>query len=88
MSDYQKQIFPVFIAAMRLCISTPEFLTEFDRLAGTNLSMKGGRLDLEIDKATGRLDGDMKKLGDFVQDAFLPYFQVGGEGNGLPQRGL
>lgn len=45
-----------------------EFVKEFDRLCGTNLSLKGTGLDLEIDKATGRLDNDLKLFVEFVYE--------------------
>ncbi len=45
-----------------------ELVKEFDRLNGTNLSLKGSGLDLEIDKASGRLEDDMKLFIEFVYE--------------------
>jgi hypothetical protein len=45
-----------------------ELVTQFDRLNGTNLSLKGTGLDLEIDKASGRLDRDLKLFVEFVYE--------------------
>jgi hypothetical protein len=54
----------------------PEFVKEFDRLCGTNLSHKGTGLDLEIDKASGRLDSDLKLFVKFVYEhVWLRYDQ-------------
>ena len=50
------------------CATTPEFVAEFDRLAGCNLSGRGSPLELQIDAATGRLEADFARFVDFVRD--------------------
>jgi hypothetical protein len=50
------------------CAGTPELVAEFDRLRGANLSRRGSGLDLEIDRATGRLNADMQAFCEFVYE--------------------
>lgn len=50
------------------CIESQELVQEFDRLRGTNLSLRGTVLDLEIDRATGRFDHDVQAFLDFCKD--------------------
>lgn len=51
------------------CAGRPDVLREFDRLRGTNLSMRGAPIDLMIDEQSGRLGEDARKFIDFVYDA-------------------
>jgi hypothetical protein len=51
-----------------LCLENEELVREFDRLRGTNLSLRGSGLDLEIDRATGRLEHDFRVFLDFCKD--------------------
>lgn len=61
------------------CAGQAELVAEFDRLTGHNLSLKGSPLDLEIDKATGRLEEGMRDFVGFVYEciwARLPEIQT------------
>ena len=55
-----------------------ELVKEFDRLNGTNLSLKGTPIEIEIDKATGKLDDDMIKFINFVYEyIYFPLYIKG-----------
>ena len=58
-----------FIEAVRTCLGTPELVSEYDRLRGSNLSRKGTGLDLLIDDSTGRTQEEMGEFVQFVWDA-------------------
>ena len=45
-----------------------ELVREFDRLRGTNLSLRGSPVELAVDKATGRLASDLQSSIEFVWD--------------------
>jgi hypothetical protein len=55
-----------FIDCLRVAIEDAQLIKEFDRLNGTNLSMRGSGLDLEIDQVSGRVDSDLKQFSEFV----------------------
>jgi hypothetical protein len=55
-----------FIQCLDEALRTPELLAQFDRLHGTNLSMRGHPLEIEIDKSSGRLDKDFREFAEFV----------------------
>jgi len=57
-----------FLDCLYAAASNRELVSEFDRLRGTNLSLRGTGLELEIDKATGRLDSDVEAFIAFVWD--------------------
>lgn len=48
------------------CAKNQELVKEFDRLAGTNLQLKGAPIELAIDKATGKLADDLQSFVAFV----------------------
>lgn len=50
------------------CSKNKSLIAEFDRLNGTNLSLKGSQLELMIDRATGRIDEDLHKFVEFVHE--------------------
>lgn len=50
------------------CLKDKELVSQFDRLNGTNLSLRGGNLAVGIDMATGRLESDTLKFFRFVKD--------------------
>ena len=54
-------------------IENKDFIKEFDRLYGSNLSMIGAPIELMIDKSTGRIDSDVKELLEFIYKyVYLP----------------
>lgn len=65
-----------FDDCLRLCANEPTFVDEYDRLTGSNLSMRGTPLDLLIDKATGRTDAELIKFARFVWECVWVPFKV------------
>lgn len=55
-----------FETCLRASLANPELVAEFDRLYGTNLSLKGTGLDLQIDISSGRLEKDLAEFAEFV----------------------
>lgn len=53
---------------VRAAIASPELVAEFDRQHGTNLTMRGTGLDLQIDLACGRLEHDLQQFVAFVHE--------------------
>lgn len=50
-----------------------ELLREYDRLNGTNLSMRGTPIAIQIDLATGRVESEVPGFVKFVHDCiWLP----------------
>lgn len=49
-----------FIACVFEVSGYTEFVREFDKLCGCNLSLKGAPIELMVDEATGKLESDMK----------------------------
>lgn len=63
------------------CAGTPEFVTEFDRLSGCNLSRKGTPINILIDDATGKTNEDLGKFIEFVFEfIYLPWLAKMKEG--------
>jgi hypothetical protein len=56
------------IVVLEECLANKEMVAEFDRLHGTNVAQIGTQLDLAIDKATGRLEKDVKAFLDFSME--------------------
>lgn len=50
------------------CAKDKVLVAEFDRLRGTNLSLRGTGLDVQIDVASGRLEQDVAQFVQFVKD--------------------
>lgn len=59
---------------IEMCLENEDLRREFDRLYGTNTSLRGSPLELKIDEASGRLQGDAKKFVAFCVD-MLERFQ-------------
>jgi hypothetical protein len=59
---------PFFCECLNYCAADPQFVRNFDRLLGTNLQRRGSGLEVEIDKATGRLDHELRLFAEFVRD--------------------
>lgn len=57
-----------FDQCVRECFADRELLREFDRLKGTNLSLKGNGLEILIDKSSGRWEHDAEEFVAFVKD--------------------
>jgi len=51
-----------------LCARNTGLVREYDRLRGTNLSRRGTGLELMIDDATGRTEGDVRGFVEFCED--------------------
>lgn len=69
-----------FAQVLDVCARNADFVAEFDRLRGTNLSRKGSRLALAIDDATGRMVAEVPDFVAFVWDTVwlrLPRVIVG-----------
>jgi hypothetical protein len=59
---------PFFEKCLLEAAATPGFVKEYDRLNGTNLSLKGSKLELAIDKASGRLRSEIAEFAEFVRN--------------------
>lgn len=57
-----------FTECVQECWRNRELVAEFDRLKGTNLSLKGSPIETEIDLQSGRFESDMDQFFDFVYD--------------------
>lgn len=57
-----------FEDCVRASFSDRSLVAEFDRLNGTNLSLRGTGLDLQIDFASGRFEGEVKEFVEFVKE--------------------
>jgi len=58
----------VFVELLYMAINSSEFISEFDRLKGHNLSRRGTPLDLAIDDACDRTDQALDDFTDFIWD--------------------
>lgn len=64
------------------------FIAEFDRLTGSNLSLKGSPIERAIDEASGRQKADLTKFIDFVyKHVWKPFLDANGAGE-PPKTGL
>ena len=66
-----------FADCCRESFANRELLAEFDRLRGTNLSLRGTAFELQIDFASGRFEGEMEKFVEFVRDCI--WFRIDGD---------
>ena len=57
-----------FETCLRESLANPDLVAQFDRLYGTNLSLKGTALDLQIDISSGKLEKDLADFIEFVYD--------------------
>lgn len=57
-----------FRQCVQECFANRELVKEFDRLTGSNLSLKGSGLDLQIDFGSGRFDGEAERFVEFVRE--------------------
>jgi hypothetical protein len=65
MTPTQAAILPQWIA---MCVENENLKHEFDRLRGTNISLKGSLIELDIDIATGRIKSDTNSFVAFCVD--------------------
>jgi hypothetical protein len=59
------------IECLAVASSTPDLVSEFDRLTGHNLSRTGSPIDLAIDDASGRTEAGAKEFIEFVRDCIF-----------------
>lgn len=57
-----------FVRCLHASAGNAELVANYDRLRGTNLSLRGAPIDLEIDRASGRLEADLSGFVDFVYE--------------------
>lgn len=57
-----------FEHCVRESFANKDLVTEFDRLKGTNLSLRGTGLDIQIDLACGRLEQGVAEFVKFVEE--------------------
>lgn len=57
-----------FRDCLMACAANKDLVAEFDRLSGSNLSMKGTPIDLAIDESTGRQAKEAKEFVKFVHE--------------------
>lgn len=55
-----------FEDVLRVAAGNRELLKEYDRLTGSNLSLKGTPIELAIDDQTGRTTEEFRKFASFV----------------------
>lgn len=60
---------PWLETCVRAALARPELVAEFDRMHGTNLSMRGSGLDLGIDLACNRPEGDVARFIAFIHES-------------------
>lgn len=62
-----------FEEVVKHAAANKELVAQYDRLSGTNLSLKGSPIDVQIDLATGRIESEVPDFVDFVYRAiWLP----------------
>jgi len=59
---------PLFRACLVEAVREPGLVAEYDRVRGTNLSLRGSALELAVDKASGRLDEEVAGFVEFVRE--------------------
>lgn len=59
---------PWLETCVRAALAEPALVAEFDRMHGTNLSLRGSGLDLKIDLACSRPEGDVAMFVRFVHE--------------------
>lgn len=57
-----------FIEALREAVSNRELIQQYDRLKGTNLSLKGASMDVLVDIHSGRMNEDLKGFIEFFEE--------------------
>lgn len=60
-----------FSDCVSAAIFNSQLISEFDRLTGSNLSLKGTPLDIEIDRATGCQQKDIASFLAFVYEVIF-----------------
>ena len=63
-----------FASCLKQCAQDQELLANYDRLKGTNLSLKGSSISLEIDRVTGRIESELREFIDFCWNAIFLRF--------------
>jgi len=63
-----------FASCLQSCVGNQELVSNFDRLKGTNLSLRGAPIDLAIDRAVGRLDAEIESFVEFCWDVVFLRF--------------
>lgn len=58
---------PRFHECLRAAVANRDLLREYDRLYGSNLSMRGSPVQLVVDQVTGRLDAEFREFAEFVE---------------------
>jgi hypothetical protein len=64
-----------FATCIQQALKTPEYIANYDRLRGSNLSLRGSGLDLAIDQATGRINHDLEGLLEFCWEYLFLRFE-------------
>jgi hypothetical protein len=57
-----------FSECVQACFQDRELVSCFDKLRGTNLSMRGTGLEVEIDFGSGRMNHDCELFVQFVRE--------------------
>jgi len=63
-----------FYQCIMECAGIPEFISNYDRLRGTNLSCKGHPINVLVDEATGRLQTELEAFIEFVWEYVFTRF--------------
>lgn len=57
-----------FETLLRACLADPTLLAQFDRLTGSNLSLQGAPIYVQVDLASGRTETELRRFAAFVKD--------------------
>lgn len=58
-----------FADVLRTCLADDALVTQFDRLTKSNLRLDGAPVNVAVDLAWGRIEGELRRFAAFVYDA-------------------
>jgi len=62
-----------FAEVVQVAAANKELVAQYDRLSGTNLSLRGSPIEVQIDLATGRIKSEVPGFVEFVHETiWLP----------------
>lgn len=67
----------IFHGCVMICLGNKEFVTQFDRLTGTNISKKGTPIEILVDESTGYFDKGFREFLEFCWDYIFMSYSIG-----------